>query len=293
VNLQLSFNGENLDSGSRRSSLRLCSYVRHSTSRRAIDAFTLIELLVVIAIIAILAAMLLPALSKAKARAQTVRCKSNLHQIGIALQTYTTDFNKYPAHRFRTLNGASPGTWEAELQSYGVLWSNRDFNCTAWKGPIGLATNYTSIDQPYLVPIVSYTYNAYGTATQKPGDVTWSSNASFGLIVSPANTDGVTASRIKAPSDMIAFVEAKLGYHDYPPHHAEYPANDIIFLGVSTMFDSQAHRHGKNYNVLFCDGHVGQLPELSFTTVMNIAINLNRDHQTHPETTPSGGWPQN
>ena len=59
-------------------------------------AFTLIELVVVIAVMAIFASLLLPALSRAKQKADAAVCQSNLRQIGIGLQCYLGDFDRYP-----------------------------------------------------------------------------------------------------------------------------------------------------------------------------------------------------
>ena len=71
--------------------------MKSSQSERSADGFSLVELLVVIAIIGILAALLLPALSGGKKRAQRIVCENNLRQLGLAFQMFAHDHNsKFP-----------------------------------------------------------------------------------------------------------------------------------------------------------------------------------------------------
>ena len=99
------------------------------TSRGKTKVFTLIELLIVIAIIAILAAMLLPALNKAKEKAVTVSCKSNHKGVLTAFTMYTIDFQDYCPTPYVAWDDSGQTRYNRTFRDLGYLKNNKEMRC--------------------------------------------------------------------------------------------------------------------------------------------------------------------
>jgi prepilin-type N-terminal cleavage/methylation domain-containing protein/prepilin-type processing-associated H-X9-DG protein len=256
------------------------------------SGFTLLELLVGIAVIGILVALLLPALSAARARGRGSVCMNRLHQTGLAMQMYVSDHNIYPsAFRF----GPPFITWADQLASYNPLnWTNLSWHCPTylaesgnviWKPPPNGGGRFQASS--------SYAYNAFGLSGHEI--IAGTNLVRKGQWLGLGDLkQSVPESRVVAPSEMYAAGDTRpfqflddTGFNGSVEMHPWQWPPSILHAKVTEAKPP----HSGGYNLLFVDGHVSRVKREDYLFPPRSAPNWNRDNQPHPELwSPTSEW---
>jgi prepilin-type N-terminal cleavage/methylation domain-containing protein/prepilin-type processing-associated H-X9-DG protein len=257
------------------------------------SGFTLMELLVVIGVIAILAALLLPVLSNARAQAQSTACRNRLRQIGLGLTMYVSEAHQYP-FLFKDATNSHEMYWADVLYPYyPISWTNRSWHCPRYVAQGGFIIPKPPMEGCFS----SYFYNCSGLVGRGwPGAVNpLPRNLGLAGVKTPGPESGVLA-----PSEMYAVADSRwwadrepnqsglVGMWLMTPWKYVYPT---VGESPGTVSPVEMIPHGQGHNILFVDGHVVMVRRSDFLYPPRTAHNWNRDNLPHPEVwAPTSQW---